>query len=636
MAETIQAGGLRYGLDADTARFDDAMKRAEAGAKRAGEAMAKSFEEASEKSEKAIEETFGERAMRRATQAISGLQTIGAAIGDIWTKGAEEASDAIVGLVEKGKEKTNDFLRDLVAKRSKIAAGLFDVFSGALSGLEDMAIKSGARAAEGFVAANEERLKQYLASGRQQSLDVTRNALVAGGLNPDSDEFKKRMSEAEQAADSFVARLQEKVEAAKVALQKLAGTYEGIGDEVKKLIEQFERAAKASERATEQIGKDAGERARLRFDAAIGDAGVEANSREQKGLDAAKEAFAAAELAREAAQKAHAEEKQRERTIEHIVTSLKRQAEAQLANADALTKTAHARALDRSAAMVTGKGRSNLADDPTVAAAREAAAQDAQAAANIKFNTDLAESIRKQTDAHALQVRTLGAEAGEAARLKFVQDELNKAMKDGVPVTDELRASIDAAAAAVGRSASEAARSQEAWKAFQDIGRTVSSSLESAFGKFIETGKFSFKSMVDSMLQDLARLAFRMALMPVFGGGASGGGLFGALFQGVFGGFRAEGGPLDQGKWYIAGERGPEPVWGGGSGAFATGYGGGREMGGGGQTNITMRIDLAGANGDETIARISAAAARQAAMAAVAQSNATFPARQRQLQMLGT
>lgn len=42
-----------------------------------------------------------------------------------------------------------------------------------------------------------------------------------------------------------------------------------------------------------------------------------------------------------------------------------------------------------------------------------------------------------------------------------------------------------------------------------------------------------------------------------------------------FGGGKAEGGPLEQNKWYIAGEHGPEPIWGGGAGAFAMGYGGG-------------------------------------------------------------
>lgn len=64
--------------------------------------------------------------------------------------------------------------------------------------------------------------------------------------------------------------------------------------------------------------------------------------------------------------------------------------------------------------------------------------------------------------------------------------------------------------------------------------------------------------------------------------GSSGGqgfaGFVGAGLTSLFGGMKAEGGPLQQGKWYIAGEHGPEPVWGGGAGAFAMGYGGGGGM----------------------------------------------------------
>lgn len=64
---------------------------------------------------------------------------------------------------------------------------------------------------------------------------------------------------------------------------------------------------------------------------------------------------------------------------------------------------------------------------------------------------------------------------------------------------------------------------------------------------------------------------------------------------GAFGGGKAAGGPLEMGKWYVAGEKGPEPIWGGGPGAFATGYGSG---GGAPQVNITNSIDARGASID--------------------------------------
>lgn len=65
--------------------------------------------------------------------------------------------------------------------------------------------------------------------------------------------------------------------------------------------------------------------------------------------------------------------------------------------------------------------------------------------------------------------------------------------------------------------------------------------------------------------------------------------------SGAFGGGKAAGGPLEMGKWYIAGEKGPEPIWGGGPGAFATGYGSG---GSSPQVNINNSIDARGASFD--------------------------------------
>lgn len=73
------------------------------------------------------------------------------------------------------------------------------------------------------------------------------------------------------------------------------------------------------------------------------------------------------------------------------------------------------------------------------------------------------------------------------------------------------------------------------------------------------------------------------------------GGGWSSILGAIFGGGKAEGGPLQQGKWYIAGERGPEPIWGGGPGAFAMGYGGG----GGGMTFAPVyNIDARGASRD--------------------------------------
>lgn len=79
-----------------------------------------------------------------------------------------------------------------------------------------------------------------------------------------------------------------------------------------------------------------------------------------------------------------------------------------------------------------------------------------------------------------------------------------------------------------------------------------------------------------------------MDVFTSFGSGGSRegtGGFIGSMLGSLFGGYKAEGGPLEPGKWHIAGEHGPEPVWGGGPGAFAAGYGRG------GDVNIVYKID---------------------------------------------
>jgi hypothetical protein len=89
-----------------------------------------------------------------------------------------------------------------------------------------------------------------------------------------------------------------------------------------------------------------------------------------------------------------------------------------------------------------------------------------------------------------------------------------------------------------------------------------------------------FKDGLDGMLKGfidvIRRMVAEAAAAKIFdylGGGSDGGWLTSLL--GAFGGGKAKGGPLESGKWYIAGEHGPEPIWGGGPGAFAMGYGGG-------------------------------------------------------------
>ena len=150
----------------------------------------------------------------------------------------------------------------------------------------------------------------------------------------------------------------------------------------------------------------------------------------------------------------------------------------------------------------------------------------------------------------------------------------------------------------------------KAKSAFEEFGLTMASAFEDA----IAGGK-SFSAILKGLEQDILKMVTRKVFTEPLGNALSGalgnGGGLSNLFSSLFGGFRAEGGPLQQGRWYIAGERGPEPVWGGGPGAYATGY----PAGGGMQVHNTFY--LSGPADSRSQAQVALAAARgvQRAMA---------------------
>lgn len=117
--------------------------------------------------------------------------------------------------------------------------------------------------------------------------------------------------------------------------------------------------------------------------------------------------------------------------------------------------------------------------------------------------------------------------------------------------------------------------------------------MEDALVDFAMTGKLNFRDLADSIIRDIIRIQVREKITGPIAKAASGflDQVMGSIF-GSFGGGKAEGGPLEPGKWYVAGEHGPEPIWGGGAGAFAAGYAGAGKSGGGN----TYYIDARGAD----------------------------------------
>lgn len=115
----------------------------------------------------------------------------------------------------------------------------------------------------------------------------------------------------------------------------------------------------------------------------------------------------------------------------------------------------------------------------------------------------------------------------------------------------------------------------------RDMGLTFSSAFEDAI-----VGGKSLSDVLKGLAQDIARIVIRKTITE-----PAGNAIASIIKEGLgdlFGGGKAGGGPLEPGKWYVAGERGPEPIWGGGPGAFAAGYGRMAELGGAGGAAVSI------------------------------------------------
>lgn len=164
----------------------------------------------------------------------------------------------------------------------------------------------------------------------------------------------------------------------------------------------------------------------------------------------------------------------------------------------------------------------------------------------------------------------------------------------------------------------------------------IRAALDGDVGGFFESLADRFTDrMLDNLADDLFDL-LSGAAKGAFSG--QGGGILSAIGS-IFGGFRANGGPVSAGKGYVVGERGPEYFVPGGSGTIIPNVNGAiaqanRGIGAVTRSHLSVSINLEGANGDETIRQIAYDAAAKGTMAAIAanradQATAARRARQR-------
>ena len=638
----VAMGNLRFDLTADNSSFMAAVKQAKDAQTQAAAEMGSKFAEAAQSTQRSLQQ-MAESAGAKVLELTLKLQQLGKAAADVWSKGAEGAEKATTD----GFNKLFTFLEGgaaaLLAKIpgiwGKVAAGLLLVVQG--SGAWDYGWeavkKKTASALDGMFSKEStdkatQGIRDSLVSTAMITSSLMGNLFDQGTL----DEQQKRVT---TWADGIQKKLNEMAEAVRTALQKIAGTFDGVSDAVKKAIEGLKERTGAEEFQTGLLGKDRGERTeameRKRLLQEIGKEYDELNEKEKKLLETELQRRTDAANDFETRTKELEQIRQREQAITSLTSALKRQGDMALANAGrGEGKSAFDRAMERSAAMADGYSRGkvgNLAQDPKILADRIADAQKYQEAANTGYRIDQARMQREAGDKGANDIASLGATAGAIEKARVELELKNKAAREGVQLDAGMVAMNSAIADSMGRIAQATAEARERFEAFREVGRTVASSLEDAFSRMMQGTGFQWKEFIAGLQADLAKLAFKRGVESLLTGtAAGGGGIFGAL-AGIISGARADGGPVGSGNAYIVGERGPELFVPQGAGSIVPNHG----LNSGSPAHVTYTVNIEGAMGREDIAALARAHADVAFRRAVSTVNDGFPARQRQMNLLG-
>lgn len=282
---------------------------------------------------------------------------------------------------------------------------------------------------------------------------------------------------------------------------------------------------------------------------------------------------------------------------------------------DALNK--HISALEADTAAV-GKNKSQVEQLKAELQLLQAVQRDA--------DDDEQEELQKKIDAYA--------------KLRATMDPQQALQKAGIELDADQAQAFTQVTQRAGEAAAALDKMQKSWaaqnSAMQFGGNELINVLDGIRTKS-ETASAAMANLVNALIKALEQaallgtgpLAGLLGTAPTAAGGT--GGIIGGLAS-LFKGFFAEGGTVPAGSWGIAGERGPEPVFGGASGLtvvpnLASGAGGGR----GGDTSVAIHVNIPSVSGDAAIR----ATVASGVMAGLSQYDAALPGRLRDINLRG-
>lgn len=178
------------------------------------------------------------------------------------------------------------------------------------------------------------------------------------------------------------------------------------------------------------------------------------------------------------------------------------------------------------------------------------------AAGKLNAYQEAVKAVREGIQTLEQQAFAFGLSETAATRFNTAMDLLRAAEEAKLPITGALIDQINGLADAYALAEERTRLLQQQQQLAVDINNTLASSFSSMFMGIIDGSKSAGQAIGD-LLKSLGQLLINNAFMMLFGGG-SGGGIGGGIASFLFGGARADGGPVQAGMTYLVGERGPE------------------------------------------------------------------------------
>lgn len=245
----------------------------------------------------------------------------------------------------------------------------------------------------------------------------------------------------------------------------------------------------------------------------------------------------------------------------------------------------------------------------------------------------LIDAQEKRIELLNAEAQTLGQSVGAQAQYRTQIELEAQAKQQEIALTPDRLQAIQAEAAAVGKATEELAKQKFAFQELQSASQELGSALSDAFKGAIIDGQ-KFDEVLNNLVRRLESKAFDKLFDLAFAPqGAATSSVFTQLIQSLTG--RMAGGPVQAGKPFLVGERGPELFVPGRSGMVVPGKVTQSGMAGG-DMNLKISVDVSGANGDAAIEAAVSRGVAQAVQQSVSIVNSTSPARNLRFSQLGT